>query len=87
MPEDSAHPADTPVTPTATQVSGMQPLIAQLHSVHFSPHMNTGLHPAGLCGQISIISKHLSVSNGLFWDSAVVLQSIVELMVAVTLCV
>lgn len=60
-------------------------IITRLHSVHFSPHMNTGLHPAGLCGQISIIiSKHLSVSNG---PTAVALQSIVKLTVSVTECV
>lgn len=57
------------------------PLFAQLHSVHFSPHINTGLHPAGLCGEISIIiPKHLSFSSRPSWGSAVALHVIVTVI-------
>lgn len=50
--------------------------------------MNKGLHPVGLYGLISTsISKYLSVSKGLTWDRAVVLEMIVKPMVALKLTV
>lgn len=55
------------------------PLIVQLHSAHFSPHMNTGQHPEGvLARQIgAIICKHLFVSGGAFYKQAAAIGSIV----------
>lgn len=81
--EGSAHPADTPVTHICHTHSHSgfwhaASLIAQLHSAHFSPHVNTGQHPTGLHGQFSIIIS--SVSSGLFWSSAVALQVTFELI-------
>lgn len=54
-------------------------IMARLHSVHFSPHMSTGQHPADLCVWISvIICEHLTASNGPLWESP--LLSIVKLI-------